>query len=1135
MKKRQIKADVVGIVSLGVVFLTACGVVATTLIAFNKNKIQTETVYVPKVEYVEKSKLAELNKFLEGKNPSNILEAIDIVKKESGISDLEKYFSVAYPGSKYVYDETNKLFVVVNGNEIVDSQKGIDYSNIFNNKEKYWVFATSQNDLSSGYSSYLSSSTAWGDEITVSGSLVVGNANINKITYISRSENPKTVSITTNSVNTTLVISETIGDTINHYGSLGTLKTESMTNNAYHEYGNLIYADVSKGSVVAERGGFIRAAYVSSTSSYVRENGGTIYEAYAASKNCYLTSLIDDDTYGAKKELIFNTDLSDTENRNIATREIEKILCYEIDKERINQQISENDVAYIEKDGKILGFSNLKDAVESVEDNNESQIISIRNNVNLTEKLIIKNKNISFVSKADIVPVITGNIEIAHTSGNHKVSFENLGFKNTSNTLSNIVDSSITESSSKTNTLSFAGCEFNYAGVGGEAISTVSLCASNNVTSTQLIFNENKIENTNYAGYALSLRDIEGSNDHLNVGANIKTVKKHSITFNRFLGTSTKLIGSVVSGNYFDFTSNTVENIKNDVFNLVGSKDEVVSNSQMNVKISKNRILNASELFKVFDVDSYFNNSSFSIDISDSSEQNPNEFANVSKLCSVNLSSIAFKASLASKWASKVWNGINDTSLIFMLDKVRFNNDSAPVLGKIKLSNGEEIPTYTELENPEDEGRHGFSILDTDGNKFWYLCTVNEKLHLFLRNNSDDLYCALLDEGDISTLTVKHHSSEPDWLLDENLVNPETNSVYKYYDESSTTLGALNKMSTKIVLKNNMTFVNASVLKEGNVVTVTSTGSGQIDFAASDISGYNKVVITNGLSSYAESNTLYVKSENLIRNVCLNGNANVEVDKDLQTLNVFNNSKTISVNSDRSINESLSISSDTVGNLAVVNNGAINKLLLNTKFALTNNANITTISIGQDSCENCVDSSVTNNGNISHLLAMSRISLLNSETGLIDELKFDLLSEDKAEFACGSTITNNGLLCGNEGNIYLYTKCTLNNFGTIGVSGRATCESEAEECASKGGVIFVGKDGLSAAHDGTIIVNAGTIYEGASHGAEHVQKTFVFAGVLAEFGDVSPTITYVNAGEIKGSNLYINYDLKPVVNVLLNL
>ena len=270
--------------------------------------------------------------------------------------------------------------------------------------------------------------------------------------------------------------------------------------------------------------------------------------------------------------------------------------------------------------------------------------------------------------------------------------------------------------------------------------------------------------------------------------------------------------------------------------------------------------------------------------------------------------------------------------------------------------------------------------------------------------------------------------------------------------------------------------------------------------------------------------------------VVLSGRYDVELQGTVENL-VLRDRLNVKFATGSSVSKLCEISGENAENLKLENNGAIEKLVVNSKANITNNSlikNLVTGEVGskhiEETLQNASGAFIYNKGNILNFVTYAKTEVLNNINGYIDNLTVTFV-EGYRDLCVGSYITNNGTMCTGEGNIYLYTECKLFNYGVIGLEGRSTV----------GGLIVIGDHGESDSHDGVVINNVtGIIWAGKNLEEDTlVTRTFIIYGVAEGKGEIHPEVSITSDGVIAGTStdeekvLIVELDISP--NVVLEI
>ncbi|MBQ7444490.1 MAG: leucine-rich repeat domain-containing protein [Clostridia bacterium] len=170
--------------------------------------------------------------------------------------------------AEILWDQENDVFCYLEGTnivylpELVESLERLSLTTrpyhlwkIFNDRD------LNNNEISNnnGFSIYWN-----GDErtetVVVNGiGFDAGTAKVDKISYINTNNEARKIVIRTNSLSSALTVNgyfdpsdNTNGDVINHYGEAGALNIISVASASYHEFGQVSFAEITKGRIVLE-------------------------------------------------------------------------------------------------------------------------------------------------------------------------------------------------------------------------------------------------------------------------------------------------------------------------------------------------------------------------------------------------------------------------------------------------------------------------------------------------------------------------------------------------------------------------------------------------------------------------------------------------------------------------------------------------------------------------------------------------------------------------------------------------------------------------------------------------------------------------------------------------------------------
>ena len=1048
--------------------------------------------------------------------------------------------------NELIFDSSKNTF------GIFEAGKGVTYPVSIERKESkidptLWKFAKKNpSDKENPFSYYLLDGCS--GKVTVVGGCDVGkNDDISRVAYINVIEKKQEVLIRTNSYETELMVTEDVGDTINHYGRVGKLTVNRLHTDSYHEYGDCKFAIVPSGRVVAENGGNIDVAYVLSQVAFLQENGsGKIGKAFASTERVRDYSLKVDEKYGKKKALIYDdTFPSQTDYENDVMAKGEAAQYTAVVYERIERGLENHPNAFgytRDESGNITIFDSLKEAVEFFSDGRKGTI-NVTGNTSFTEPVVIKNVNLLFSGNETTHPSINGNIIIEHTNGSHKITFENIDFISTDNTKDTICDHSFAENENSINELKFTSCKFSYNSKKPSNKAAIALTLNGSYIGTKLTVEKSIFENTDENQVAITTRGVYGSEESVNRDAKVASYLKHTIYKNEFTCAKESDVPAIVT-NYADITENTFTKY-NTVLKLIPTKFPGNSN-EFNVSVANNKFQNARYLFSLMDVDECFEKDGFEFNFYGS---NSNNFNNVKYVGHFDVgTTIRYIETTLEQWTAKPWNGVLDKSIGVTLDEITMNLVTEPSNGYLTLSNGDRIKTYTQVENPV-EGRKGYTIKDNQNNLYYYCTTVNSEVNIFFKENTNDAYVTLLSDGDVESLKVKELAAPVDWLDEDILEDSVTYNNLKYFDSSKKdNVGAIYKLDDVFTTINGNTYVNSLVNDTGDFIEVSKIPALEpdplidplepieptpVDLFVSDIGSKSKLVLTNDEPLIFNDDEYIIVLPN-DSSVVISGNFDVEVKGTLKSLKLVNEMR-VSITEGSTISEIVEISGAQANGLKLTNRGYISKLVLNSKAEITNyniinklvtgdTTNVKTKNV-ESMLNNAIDATIYNKDRIYDLTTYSKTRIFNKQGGHIENLTVTVV-EGYEDLCAGSLILNDNTMCNADGNISLFIECTFMNesTGRIGVVSRTT----------PGGLIIIGDHGNSASHNKVVFINDGNIRAGQLD-ETHV-ATFVVYGVNNNVSDISPKVRIESNGIITGTTtdeevlLVINCDIPPTID-----
>ena len=742
-------------------------------------------------------------------------------------------------------------------------------------------------------------------------------------------------------------------------------------------------------------------------------------------------------------------------------------------------------------------YTSLADAVADADD---GATITVEGDDSDTTAINISNKSLTIVGSDDTKPTIANTFVIAHTSGSHTVSFEGIKFAPTTN--KRVIDERSTNvTADSLNQLIIQDCDFYITAYGG-ANAVVAVSGTNGgTTGAQLTFKGNKVETASYTkagsgstNYSAVISTSAAPKDSGTIyNDDVYNFGRHVIEGNEFLGG----FNYVYVGGYADFTGNTVDT------QFLGADGEAVlgdrafqfrgayaSNhgGQLDVHVAGNTFSNMDQLFKLYQLNTLINADGYTLDIAGSES---NTFSNINRLGSVDGTAavVGIEYSSSDMKAVNWGNGIADKTLAIVLAKVPLRQAGDEfVTGTMTMGNdGKQVMTYTQPVAPVEGGRTGLYWANASETKYWYFATLasNSAIHYFVDDN-DAFYLVMLNGGSgTTTLTV-----------DATGIIPDIN------DSSSFTEGTLYKTDFTIssdTLGNS--YYNASAAKTGDTITLTANDVTAVNAFISSIGDYASLFVTDDKNAAAPSGALKLvvpttSDTDKMAQLLVSGSFPVVIDADIANVSILGKCG-VTVNSDNSVG-TLGASGEAAVDTTVVNNGKIGTANLYARVTLENNGEIGDVHIGETTPGGVArrqgtfalssGSVIENDGSIDALYLGGRADVTNNKDGSIQSLTIGYVGENLARpdgmpYATDSTIVNYGSLCnkdGEEHDIAINTRCTIDNKGTIGRDGRT--HTTDGSCTKVGGVIGIGYGtGTYNYHDGVTITNSGTIFAGARH------------------------------------------------------
>ncbi len=736
--------------------------------------------------------------------------------------------------------------------------------------------------------------------------------------------------------------------------------------------------------------------------------------------------------------------------------------------------------------------------------------ITITGNCTDTDSITIVNKSLTFVGEGASKPEIKNVFNIAHTDGGpYTVSFENIKFAPT--TAGNVIAEASTNATSaeNVNQLIVKNCEFyltvNSSSPQGAAVAIKGSGTDGKyVTGAKLTFTGNNVETDSYSGegsgyYTAGISTSAAGNSLY--GNNVYSYAKHEISNNEFFG---HLYYAYVGG-YANFTDNTIDlkygsNVGIDDFGRalqVRGAHADNNGGQLDLTVTGNTIRNVKQVFKLYQLDTLVGVDGCTFEIAGSTGSGANTFegtkeGTIPSLGESDPSASAFGNVLyMENLSNKTWNNITNPELGFKLSQIILTKSGDLSMGKMTVEDGTQVDTYTQIVAPES-GRTGL-YTEAENQKYWYFATIYPgTVHYFIDDDGNVYMAKLVGGGDAESLDVS--KKETSW---PGFEKASEGDLYKA-DFSIAT----DELSN--------TYYNATASEVADsTITITAAGGADatdINAFISNIGNYTSLYVTeNAIATAPEGALKMVVPADGIGQLLVSGAFPVVIDADISNIEIVNKCD-VKINEGSKIGK-LEVSEEAAVGTTLKNNGTVEEVYLLATTKLTNNSEITKISVGetrpggyiarlQKSALAC-DSVINNEGSIGEVLLASRTDLNNgsenNKNATIQRLVIGNVAmedENGVPYATDSNIINYGEMCTEDStaeiasNIEIYVKSFFDNKGTIGSDGRDPATYSCE-CSNLGGVIYIGYNSASYdSIDGMTFVNEGTIYTGSRHNGD---------------------------------------------------
>ena len=227
-------------------------------------------------------------------NPNSPSEALAVL--ETNGFDVTK-MTPFQDGAYYLWDSQDNKMILINSEGTIDFPTDVTIRE--NEKFDYYGFVSSQEEINSNpdYSYYLKSSYDE-DTVKVNASVDTGtNDDIKTVTYENKTSTRKSVSIFTNSYDTSIVLDGKAGnegDDVSTYGSSDSIKVNSVGLNSLHVYGDVAgNINLVKGRVVTKPGSSVTSIVLEGEADEVKvllESGSSVNNIVAEDMSKYASS-----------------------------------------------------------------------------------------------------------------------------------------------------------------------------------------------------------------------------------------------------------------------------------------------------------------------------------------------------------------------------------------------------------------------------------------------------------------------------------------------------------------------------------------------------------------------------------------------------------------------------------------------------------------------------------------------------------------------------------------------------------------------------------------------------------------------------------------------------------------------------
>ena len=251
-------------------------------------------------------------------NPKSPSEALAVLE-ENGF-DVTK-MTPFQDGAYYLWDSEDNKMILINSEGSIDFPTDVTIRE--NEKFDYYGFVSSQEEIDANpeYSYYLKSSYSE-STVKVNAGIDTGvNDDITTVTYENTTQTKKSVSIFTNSYDTSIILDGKAGnegDDVSTYGSSDSIKVNSVGLNSLHVYGDVAgNINLVKGRVVTKPGSSVTSVVLQGEPNDIAvllETGSSVNNIVADDMGKYATTEIVNNVNANQTGIIFVNNYAELED-----------------------------------------------------------------------------------------------------------------------------------------------------------------------------------------------------------------------------------------------------------------------------------------------------------------------------------------------------------------------------------------------------------------------------------------------------------------------------------------------------------------------------------------------------------------------------------------------------------------------------------------------------------------------------------------------------------------------------------------------------------------------------------------------------------------------------------------------------